>query len=71
MKYVDILNSSSFILVEKEYVLDEFEYFVYQIDNVRDLDIIGGLSLVIKFMNFLEEGFRRRVCYVLGLVVQR
>lgn len=70
MKHVDTLNSSSSTLAEKEHALDELEYFVHQIDNARDLDTIGGLSLVIKLMNSSEEGLRRRACYVLGSAVQ-
>lgn len=71
IKHVGTLNSSSSSLAEKEDALDELEYYVHQIDNARDLDTIGGLSLVIKLMNSTEEGLRRRACYVLGSAVQR
>lgn len=69
-KHVQILNISSSSLVEKEHALDELEYYVHQIDNARDLDSIGGLSLVIKFMNSSEESLRKRACYVLGSAAQ-
>lgn len=71
MKHVDTLNNSGSTLTEKEHALDELEYYVHQIDNARDLDTIGGLSLVIKLMNSSEEGLRIRACYVLGSAVQR
>ena len=71
MKHVDTLNSSSSSLAEKEHALDELEYHVHQIDNARDLDTIGGLSLVIKLMNSSDEGLRSRACFVLGSAVQR
>lgn len=70
-KHVEILNTSSSSLAEKEHALDELEYYVHQIDNARDLDTIGGLSLVIKFMNSSQESLRTRACYVLGSAVQR
>lgn len=63
-----MFNSLSFNFFEKEYVLDEFEYYVYQIDNVRDLYSIGGLVFVVKLINFIEFSFVSRVIYVLGFV---
>lgn len=71
MEYVAVLNSSSSNLSEKEYALNELEYYVHQIDNARDLHSIGGLALVIKLMNSTEPGLASRASYVLGSAAQR
>lgn len=70
MEYVAVLNSSSSNLSEKEYALNELEYYVHQIDNARDLHSIGGLALVIKLMNSTEPSLASRASYVLGSAAQ-
>lgn len=71
MEYVAVLNSSSSNLSEKEYALNELEYYVHQIDNARDLHSIGGLALVIKLLNSTEPSLASRASYVLGSAAQR
>lgn len=70
MEYVAVLNSSSSNLSEKEYALNELEYYVHQIDNARDLHSIGGLALVIKLLNSTEPSLASRASYVLGSAAQ-
>lgn len=70
MEFVAVLNSSSSNLSEKEYALNELEYYVHQIDNARDLHSIGGLALVIKLMNSTEPSLASRASYVLGSAAQ-
>lgn len=69
-QHVETLNSTSSSQAEIEYALDELEFFVHQIDNARDLDSIGGLSLVIKLMNSTEPSIISRATYVLGSATQ-
>lgn len=70
-KHVNVLNNSHSSIEEVQHALDELEYYVHQIDNGRDLDTIGGLALVIRFMNSSEESLRRRAAFVVGSAVQR
>ena len=70
-QHVETLNSTSSSQAEIEYALDELEFVVHQIDNARDLDSIGGLSLVIKLMNSTEPSIISRATYVLGSATQR
>lgn len=69
-QHIEMLNSTSSSLAEKEHSLEELEYYVHQIDNARDLDSIGGLSLVIKLMNSTEPTLVSRATYVLGSATQ-
>lgn len=70
-QHIEMLNSTSSSLAEKEHSLEELEYSVHQIDNARDLDSIGGLSLVIKLTNSTEPTLVSRATYVLGSATQR
>ena len=66
-----MLNSTSSSLAEMEHALDELEYYVHQIDNARDFNSVGGLALVIKFMNSTEPSLKSRATNVLGSATQR
>ncbi|CAB3992264.1 Nucleotide exchange factor SIL1 [Paramuricea clavata] len=64
------LNSSesakSVILV----ALEELEYLVHQIDNARDLDVIGGLALVVNLLNQTDNEIQSQAAYVIGSAAQ-
>lgn len=70
-EHVGVLNSSSSTLAEKVHALDELEYFVHQIDNALDFNTIGGLHLIVKYLNSSEAKLRRKAAHVLGSAVQR
>ena len=51
--------------------LGELEYYVHQIDNARDLNVIGGLVLVIRLLNHTHPEVRSWAAHVLGSATQR
>ena len=53
------------------FALEELEFYVHQIDNARDLNVIGGLVLVIRLLNHSEPDIRSHAAHVLGSASQR
>ena len=71
LEHVKVLNDSSSTAEQKQKALDELEFLVHQVDNAKDLDIMGGLHLVVKALDDPTEGIRLRAAYVLGSAAQR
>ena len=53
------------------FALEELEFYVHQIDNARDLNVIGGLVLVVRLLNHSEPEVRSHAAHVLGSASQR
>ena len=62
-------NSSS--MSELCHALEELEYYVHQIDNARDLNVIGGLVLVVRLLNHTYPEVRSWAAHVIGSASQR
>ena len=66
------LNNSESTKSEMIAALEELEYLVHQIDNARDLDIIGGLKLVVNLLNQTrDDEIQSQAAYVIGSAAQR
>ena len=66
------LNNSESTKTEMIAALEELEYLVHQIDNARDLDIIGGLELVVNLLNQTrDDEIQSQAAYVIGSAAQR
>lgn len=51
--------------------LEELEYYVHQIDNGRDFDILGGLTVVVRLLNYTEDyRVQSAAALVLGAATQ-
>ena len=68
---VEKINKSKSTKGEILEALDELEYYVHQIDNARDLDNIGGLALVVNFLNQSDEDIKSHAAHVIGSAAQR
>ena len=68
---VDKINKSKSTKGEILEALDQLEYYVHQIDNARDLDSIGGLALVVNFLNQSDEDTKSHAAHVIGSAAQR
>ena len=65
------LNKSESTKTEILEALEELEYLVHQIDNARDLDLIGGLALVVDMLNQTDDEIQSQAAYVIGSAAQR
>lgn len=71
MKLVDILHDNSSSSEELIFALTELEYLVHQIDNARDLDVIGGLKLVVFLLEHTNDTVQCNAAHVIGAAAQR
>ena len=71
IKLVDILRENSSSSEELIFALIELEYFVHQIDNAKDLDIIGGLKLVVFLLMHTNDTVQCNAAHVIGAAAQR
>ena len=69
-QHVGILADESSSDDDRLHALNELEYYVHQIDNARDLNIIGGLVLVVRCLNDSNVEIRRASAVVLGSAAQ-
>lgn len=51
--------------------MEELEYFVHQINNANDLNVIGGLVLVVRLLNHTHPDVRGWAAHVIGSASQR
>lgn len=65
------LNNSESTKTEILSALEELEYFVHHVDNARDLDLIGGLTLVVQLLNQTDSKIQSQAAYVIGSAAQR
>lgn len=70
---VYVLNNSASSKMEILQALEELEYLVHQIDNARDLDKIGGLTIVVNLLNATDndDDVRSEAISVVGSAAQR
>lgn len=71
IKLVDILRDNSSSSEELIFALTELEYLVHQIDNAKDLDIIGGLKLVVFLLEHTNDTVQCNAAHVIGAAAQR
>lgn len=71
MKFVGVLRDNSSSLDELIFALSELEYLVHQVDNARDLDIIGGLELVVFLLEHTNDTVQCNAAHVIGAAAQR
>lgn len=61
-------NSTSNAIIQS---LIELEYYVHQIDNARDLDVLGGLAIIVRLLNHSDSNVQCAAAFTLGAAVQR
>ena len=71
MKLVDILHDNSSSSEELTFALTELEYLVHQIDNARELDMMGGLKLVVSLLEHTNDTVQCNAAHVIGAAAQR
>ena len=67
----EVLADNSSGVPELCSALEELEYHVHQIDNARDLNVIGGLVLVVRLLNHTHPEVRGWAAHVIGSASQR
>ena len=68
---LEILEHVNSTEKEKEVALDDLEYYSHQIDNAKDLEKMGGLKLVIEFLNSSNVVLQEKAARVIGAAAQR
>jgi nucleotide exchange factor SIL1 len=69
-QHVDTLVDQKSTDEQRLHALNELEYYVHQIDNARDLNIIGGLVVVVRCLNDSDVKIREAAALVLGAAAQ-
>lgn len=67
----DLLSRSNATHDDLTSSMHELEYFVHQIDNGEFFATVGGLSLVMKFLNHTSTVIRSMAAQVIGSAAQR
>lgn len=70
LQRLQILVSPSVTPEQLVSALEELEYYVHQIDNARDFDILGGLSVVVRLLNHTDFRVQCAAALVLGAATQ-
>lgn len=68
---VKILQSHKTTREEIITALDSLEDYAHQIDNGKDLEKIGGLKLIVNFLNNSDEVLQEKAANVIGAAAQR
>ena len=71
LEHFDVLARSNATLDDLTHSMQELEYFVHQIDNGEFFATVGGLSLVMKFLNHTSTVIRSMAAQVIGSAAQR
>ena len=71
MNLSKVLADNSSSVPELCDALEGLEYYVHQIDNARDLNVIGGLVLVVRLLNHTHPKVRSWAAHVIGSASQR
>ena len=66
-----VLANASTAIPELLHALEELEDYAHHIDNARDLNVIGGLVLVVRLLNHTHPDVRGHAAHVIGAAVQR
>ena len=67
---VAILKNSSASELQKLRALEELEYYVHQIDNARDLEVIGGMEPLLSALEDGSNEMRSLAILTLGSAMQ-
>ena len=70
LQYLQVLMDPDSNTEDLIKALDELEYYVHQIDNARDFDLLGGLAVVVRFLNYTNTDVQCAAAHVLGAATQ-
>ena len=70
LKHLHILTNPDTATEDIVLALNELEYHVHQIDNARDLDLLGGLVVIVKLLNHSDNSVKSAAAFTLGAAVQ-
>lgn len=71
LEHFDILGKNDTTHDDLTHSMHELEYFVHQIDNGEFFATVGGLSLVMKFLNHSDTIIRSMAAQIIGSAAQR
>ena len=66
-----VLANKSSTVEELCHALEELEFYVHQMNNAKDLDVIGGLVLVVRLLNHTQPDVKSWAARVIGSASQR
>ena len=71
LKHAQTLADEAATVPQLIQALEELEFYAHQIDNAQDLNVMGGLVLVVRLLNHSEPDIRSHAAHVLGSASQR
>ena len=71
LEHIQTLTNENSTITEVLHALEELEYYVHQIDNARDLNVIGGLVPIVRLLNHTDSEVRGHAAHVVGSATQR
>lgn len=71
LEHVQTLVNENSTIQEMLRALEELEYYVHQIDNAKDLNVIGGLVPIVRLLNHTNPEVRGHAAHVVGAAAQR
>ena len=71
LQHIQTLTNENSTITEVLHALEELEYYVHQIDNAKDLNVIGGLVPVVRLLNHTNPEVRSHAAHVVGSAAQR
>ena len=71
LEHIQTLTNENSTITEVLHALEELEYYVHQIDNARDLNVIGGLVPIVRLLNHTNSEVRGHAAHVVGSAAQR
>jgi len=69
-KLLEILRDQNIPTQQKEVALADLQYFVEDLDNANDLNKIGGVTVIKKFLSDPSTKLRFWAAYIVGSLVQ-
>ena len=71
LEHIQTLTNENSTIPEVLHALEELEYYVHQIDNAKDLNVIGGLVPIVRLLNHTNTEVRAHAAHVVGSAAQR
>ena len=71
LEHFDTLSKTSTTVDDLVHAMHELDYFVHQLDNGEFFATVGGLSLVMKFLNHSDTAVRSMAAQIIGSAAQR
>ena len=71
LEHIQTLTNENSAIPEVLHALEELEYYVHQIDNAKDLNVIGGLVPIVRLLNHTNAEVRAHAAHVVGSAAQR